>query len=308
MARALDARLVPVMKPNSTAETQSSFTSLDWLLSIGMALTWGSSFLLIKIAIRDFDSALIPLGRTAFGAAALLLIPSARKRIAREHWPRLLILGFVWMAFPFFLYPLAEETVSSAITGMMNGGLPVVVTLVTAIWVQVMPSPRRIVAVLVGFSGIALIAIPSISDGSTADIRGIVLLIIALLSYAVAINIARPLQSAYSPATLMLHVELVACAISLPLGTWGATHSTFSWPALSALALLGVLGTGFAFVLFALLSKRTGAVRSMIPTYFTPIVGTILGKVFNNEPILWLSVIGMLIVIVGAWLTSLPET
>ena len=304
---ALDARLVPVMKPNSTAETQSSFTSLDWLLSVGMALTWGSSFLLIKIAIRDFDSALIPLGRTAFGAAALLLIPSARKRIAREHWPRLLVLGFVWMAFPFFLYPLAEETVSSAITGMMNGGLPVVVTLVTAIWVQVMPSPRRIVAVLVGFSGIALIAIPSISDGSTADTRGIVLLIIALLSYAVAINIARPLQSAYSPATLMLHVELVACVISLPLGIWGATHSTFSWPALSALALLGVLGTGFAFVLFALLSKRTGAVRSMIPTYFTPIVGTILGKVFNNEPILWLSVIGMLIVIVGAWLTSLPE-
>jgi drug/metabolite transporter (DMT)-like permease len=45
----------------------------------------------------------------------------------------------------------------------------------------------------------------------------------------------------------------------------------------------------------------------MIPTYFTPIVGTILGKVFNNEPILWLSVVGMLIVIVGAWLTSLPE-
>ena len=307
MARALDARLVPVMKPNRTAETQSSFTSLDWLLSIGMALTWGSSFLLIKIAIRDFDSTLIPLGRTAFGAAALLLIPSARKSIAREHWPRLLILGFVWMAFPFLLYPLAEETVSSAITGMMNGGLPVVVTLVTAIWVQVMPSPRRIIAVLVGFAGIALIAIPSISDGSTADTRGIVLLLIALLSYAVAINIARPLQAIYSPATLMLHVELVACVISLPLGIWGATRSTFSWPALSALALLGVLGTGFAFVLFALLSKRTGAVRSMIPTYFTPIVGTILGKVFNNEPILWLSVVGMLIVIVGAWLTSLPE-
>jgi drug/metabolite transporter (DMT)-like permease len=295
------------MNLHKLTEPNLKFSGLDWLLSIGMALTWGSSFLLIKIAIRDFDSALIPLGRTAFGAAALLLIPSARMRIAREHWPRLLILGFVWMAFPFFLYPLAEETVSSAITGMMNGGLPVVVTLVTAIWVQVMPSPRRIVAVLVGFSGIALIAIPSISDGSTADTRGIVLLIIALLSYAVAINIARPLQSAYSPATLMLHVELVACAISLPLGIWGATHSTFSWPALSALALLGVLGTGFAFVLFALLSKRTGAVRSMIPTYFTPIVGTILGKVFNNEPILWLSVIGMLIVIVGAWLTSLPE-
>jgi len=304
---ALDARLVPAMKTANNVETQSSFTQLDWMLSIGMALTWGSSFLLIKIAIRHFDSSVIPLGRTAFGAAALLLIPSARKRIARQHWPRLLVLGFVWMALPFLLYPLAEQSVSSAITGMMNGGLPVVVAVVTAIWVRVMPSPRRVLAVLVGFSGIALIAVPSIQDGSTADAKGILLLLLALLSYAVAINLARPLQAIYSPAALMLNVELVACVFSLPYGLWGFSQSTFAWPALGALALLGVLGTGFAFVLFALLTKRTGAVRSMIPTYFTPIVGTILGKLFNNEPIMLLSIVGMFIVIVGAWLTSLPE-
>jgi drug/metabolite transporter (DMT)-like permease len=211
------------------------------------------------------------------------------------------------MAFPFLLYPLAEETVSSAITGMMNGGLPVVVTVVTAIWVRSVPSPRRMLAVLVGFSGIALIAVPSIREGSTADAKGISLLLMALLSYAVAINLARPLQAIYSPGTLMLHVELVALTLSLPYGLWGVTQSTFAWTALGALALLGVLGTGFAFVLFALLTKRTGAVRSMIPTYFTPIVGAVLGKAFNNEPILWISVIGMLIVIIGAWLTSLPE-
>ena len=295
------------MNLRKPTEPNGNFSGIDWLLSIGMALTWGSSFLLIKIAIRDFDSSVIPLGRTAFGAAALLLIPSARKRIAKEHWLRLLALGFVWMALPFLLYPLAEESVSSAITGMMNGGLPVVVTVITAIWVRSVPSPRRMLAVFVGFSGIALIAVPSIREGSTADAKGITLLLLALLSYAVAINLARPLQAVYSPATLMLHVELVALLMSLPFGLWGISQSTFAWPALGALALLGVLGTGFAFVLFALLTKRTGAVRSMIPTYFTPIVGAVLGKLFNNEPILWISVLGMLIVIVGAWLTSMPE-
>lgn len=295
------------MNTQKSIEPTAKFSSLDWLLSIGMALTWGSSFLLIKIAIRHFDSSVIPLGRTAFGAAALFLIPSARKRIATEHWPRLLALGFVWMALPFLLYPIAEETVSSAITGMMNGGLPVVVTVVTAIWIRSVPSPRRMLAVLVGFSGIALIAVPSIREGSTADAKGITLLLLALLSYAVAINLARPLQAIYSPATLMLHVELVALLMSLPFGLWGISQSIFAWPALGALALLGVLGTGFAFVLFALLTKRTGAVRSMIPTYFTPIVGAVLGKLFNNEPILWISVFGMLVVIVGAWLTSMPE-
>ena len=292
---------------SASAETRQNFGPFDWLLSVGMALTWGSSFLLIDIAIRDFHTAVVPFGRTLFGAVALLMIPSARHRIARQHWPRLIALGFVWMALPFLLYPLAEQTVSSSIAGMMNGALPVAVAVVTAVWVRSLPSGRRIFAVLVGFSGIAMIAVPSIEDGASADIKGIVLLLVALLSYGVGLNLARPLQAIYSPATLMLNVEFVACAISLPYGIWGIKHSTFSFGSLAAVAVLGVVGTGFAFVLFAILSKRTGTVRGMIPTYFTPIVGTILGVTFNDEKLIGLSVVGMLVVVVGAWLTSRPE-
>jgi drug/metabolite transporter (DMT)-like permease len=295
------------MKPSQTAETQAKFGPLDWLLSVGMALTWGSSFLLIDIAIRHFHSAVVPFGRTGFGVAALLMFPSARKPIARIHLPRLIVLGFTWMAIPFLLYPLAEHTVSSSITSMMNGALPIVVAVVTALWVRVLPSNRRMVAVLIGFAGITLIALPSINDGKAADVKGIVLLLAALLSYAVAINVARPLQAIYSPANLMLYVEIAAFVISAPFGLWGITQSNFNFASLGALALLGVLGTGFAFVLFALLNQRAGTMRSMIPTYFTPIVGAVLGTAFNNEPLLALSVIGMVIVIFGAWLTSKPE-
>jgi drug/metabolite transporter (DMT)-like permease len=165
------------MKISQTAETQARFGPLDWALSVGMALTWGSSFLLIDIAIRHFHSAVVPFGRTGFGVLALLLFPSA-------HWPRLLVLGFTWMALPFLLYPLAEQTVSSSITSMMNGSLPIVVAVVTAIWIRVLPSPRRISAVIIGFAGIALIALPSISHGTAADTKGILLLIVAFLAPA----------------------------------------------------------------------------------------------------------------------------
>ncbi|TSA54600.1 MAG: DMT family transporter [Actinobacteria bacterium] len=291
-----------------SSDTQAGFGFLDWILSLGMALTWGSSFLLIDIAIRHFQLAVIPFGRTGFGVVALLLLPSARHRVAREHWPRLIVLGFVWMAMPFLLYPLAEQTVSTSITGMMNGALPVVVAVVTALWIRTMPSSRRMFAVLIGFCGILLIALPSIKEGSAADTKGILYLVAALLSYAVAINIARPLQATYTPGTLMLHVEIVAFVMSAPLGLWGITRSSFSISSFAALVVLGVLGTGFAFVLFATLSKRTGAVRSMIPTYFTPIVGTILGTTFNNEPLLILSAVGMFVVIVGAYLMSKPDS
>lgn len=289
------------------SETHVRFVGLDWLLSIGMALTWGSSFILIDVAIDHFHVAVVPLGRTAFGALALIVLPSARQRIDRSDYPVLLVLGGTWMAFPFLLYPLAEQTVSSSIAGMMNGALPVVVAVVTAIWTTTMPSGRRILAIAVGFTGILLIALPSIDSGDAASPQGIGFLLLALVSYAVSTNLARPLQAKYNPASLMLHVELVACVLSLPYGIYGISQSNFAWSSLMALVALGALGTGYAFTLFSVLLKRTGIARSMIPTYFTPVVGTILGVGLNNEPLVWLSVLGMGVVVVAAWLTSLPD-
>lgn len=289
------------------SETHVRFTGLDWLLSIGMALTWGSSFILIDVAIDHFHVAVVPLGRTAFGALALIVLPSARQRIDRSDYPVLLVLGGTWMAFPFLLYPLAEQTVSSSIAGMMNGALPVVVAVVTAIWTTTMPSGRRVLAIVVGFTGILLIALPSIDSGDAASPQGIGFLLLALVSYAVSTNLARPLQAKYNPASLMLHVELVACVLSLPYGIYGISQSNFAWSSLMALVALGALGTGYAFTLFSVLLKRTGIARSMIPTYFTPVVGTILGVGLNNEPLVWLSVLGMGVVVVAAWLTSLPD-
>ena len=290
-----------------SADTQLKFGLFEWALAAGLAIIWGSSFLLINMSNRHFDSTVVPFARTAFGALALAFLPGARQKIARSDWPLVWLLGLVWMATPFWLYPLAQQTVSTSIAGMMNGGLPVVVAVVTAIWTRSLPSGQRTLAVLIGSIGIVLIALPSIADGSSADVRGILLLLVALLCYAVGLNAARPLQLITHPVALMLRVELAACAISAPLGLYGITKSEFSWVSLGAVAALGAFGTGFAFALFATLAVRTGTVRAMIPTYFTPIVGTFLGVVVNNEALILLSVFGMVIVIFGAWLTSRPD-
>ena len=288
-------------------DTNLQFGWFEWLLALGMALTWGSSFLLIDIIIRDAPATFVPFGRSFFGMVALFFVPGSRQKIDRRHQPRLLILGLIWMALPFLLFPLAEQTVASSIAGMMNGALPVVVAIITAIWVRKAPSLQRIFAVVVGFIGIFLIAAPSIRDGGSADVKGIVYLTLALLCYAVALNIARPLQAIYSPATLMLRVVALSTLLSAPLGIVAMRSTTFSLGLIGATVFLGALGSGFAFLLFGTLLKRTGPVRSMIPTYFTPIVGTFLGVLFNDENILMLSIVGMLIVIFGAWLTSRTE-
>lgn len=289
------------------ADTNLQFGMVEWLLALGMALTWGSSFLLIDIIIRDAPTTFVPFGRSFFGMVALFFVPQSRETIDRSHRPRLLILGLIWMAMPFLLFPLAERTVASSIAGMMNGALPVVVAVVTAIWVRKSPSIQRMTAVVVGFLGIVLIAAPSIKEGSSADLKGIIYLVLALLCYAVGLNIARPLQAIYSPAALMLRVVAISTIISAPLGLVAMTRATFSLSMIGATIVLGALGSGIAFLLFGTLLKRTGPVRAMIPTYFTPIVGTFLGVFFNDEKILLLSILGMLIVTFGAWLTSRPE-
>ena len=289
------------------ADTNLQFGVIEWLLALGMAITWGSSFLLIDIIIRDAPTTFVPFGRSFFGMLALFFVPGSRNKIDQKHWSRLIILGFIWMAMPFFLFPLAEKTVASSIAGMMNGALPVVVAVITAIWMRMAPSIQRTIAVAVGFIGIALIAAPSIREGSSADLNGIIYLCLALLCYAVGLNIARPLQAIYSPATLMLRVVAISTLISSPLGLVAMTDTIFTLNMIGATVILGALGSGIAFLLFGTLLKRTGPVRAMIPTYFTPIVGTFLGVLFNDEKILMLSIVGMLIVIIGAWLTSRPE-
>jgi len=289
----------------------TGFGPTEWGLSTVLALTWGSSFLLIALTIEHFDPAVVPLGRSAIGAAALWFFPGARERIPRTDWPRIALLGLVWMALPFLLFPLAEQSVASSVAGMMNGGLPVVIAAVTAVWVRRMPSRQRIGAIALGFIGIVVVALPAVrSDAAEeriADTLGIGWLALALLGYAVGSNLARPLQAQYAPARLLMRVQLAAALWMLPFGAPALTRSEFAWSSTLALVLLGVMGTGVAFVAFGTLLERTGITRAMIPTYFTPIVGLVLGVMLNKESLAPLSVVGMVIVIASAWMTSKPD-
>jgi drug/metabolite transporter (DMT)-like permease len=276
-------------------------------MSLILAVVWGSSFLWIAIAIDHVPVTVVPLGRCVFGALALAVIPESRRRIERVDWGRFALTGLMWMGIPFLLYPIAERTVSTSITGMINGALPIVTVVVTAMFTRTMPSAFRVAAVLIGGFGIALISLSSIGSDKSADAKGIGLLLVALVCYAIAANLARPLQARHGPLPTMLWIELAAIAWSLPLGVHGLATSDFSWQALGALVMLGAVGTGFAFALYGVLLQRAGTVRGMIGIFFTPIVGALLGVTFRDDHLRPAALVGMGIVILGAIMTSRPD-
>jgi drug/metabolite transporter (DMT)-like permease len=276
-------------------------------MTAGVALTWGASFLFIAIAIDHVATGVVPVARLAFGAMALACVPAARKRIDRGDVRKVALLGFVAMTVPFYLYPLAEKSVASSVTGMINGSIPVTTVLAAAILTRTVPSRKRVIAVLVGFVGIALISFGSVGDGKGASVHGVIFLLFATCCYAFTSILSREMQVKYGTLTVLLWQELFALLFSLPLGIPAFADSEFAWSALLALMVLGALGTGLAYVLYGMLMVRAGAVRGVIGVFFTPIVATFLGVIFRDEKVTVLAVSGMFVVICGAWLTSRPD-
>jgi len=276
-------------------------------MTAGVALTWGASFLFIAIAIDHVATGVVPVARLAFGALALSCFPAARRRMPREDLWRVALLGFVAMTVPFYLYPLAEKTVSSSVTGMINGSIPVTTVLAAAVLTRTVPSRKRVGAVLIGFVGIALISFGSVGDGKGASVHGVLFLLFATCCYAFTSILSREMQLKHGTLAVLLWQELFALLFSLPLGLPAFADSEFAWSALLALLVLGALGTGLAYVLYGMLMVRAGAVRGVIGVFFTPVVATFLGVIFRDEKVTVLAVVGMLVVICGAWLTSRPD-
>lgn len=275
----------------------------EWALLAAIASMWGSSFVFIEAALRDFSPPLIALLRVIFGIGTLVWLEKARSPIPRTEWRSIFLLGFFWMAAPFLLFPIAQQWVDSSLAGMINGGVPIFAALVAAILIRTAPSFRQMVGLVVGFVGVVTVSWPA-SRGATASALGVILLLLATMSYGLAINIAVPLQRKYGSLPVVLRAQLVALALTAIPGLVAIGDSTFSWTALAATVPLGCLGTGLAFLGMTTLAGRVGAARAAVTVYFIPVVAIALGAIFLNEDIAALSLVGTAMIILGAILAS----
>jgi drug/metabolite transporter (DMT)-like permease len=283
-----------------------AFTPLDWGLFLAIGCIWGSSFLFIRIGLDAFAPGLITSLRILLGAAALWLVPAARSPMDRTDRPRLIVLSVLWVAIPFTLFPLAEQHITSGLTGLLNGALPIFAGVIGAVMLRRPPGRVQTVGLAIGFAGVAAIALPSLSAGSSEAI-GVAMGLLATVCYGFAINIAAPITQRYGSLPVMARMLVWASIWTAPLGIIGLGESEFAWPSFVAVATLGVLGTGLAFVLMGRLVSRVGSTRGSMATYLIPVVALMLGAIFLGEPVHPLSVLGIGLVILGAVLASRRE-
>src|SRR6266700_6815287 len=131
---------------NKTNFVRSSTASLaessDWLLLVLPGLIFGASPFFIAEGMRAVGPNGVTFVRILIGFATLSLFPAARKRVVRSDWAGIVGLGVLWLAFPLSMFPFAEQRVSSALTGMLNGTVPLFTAVVAATLARRMPSRR----------------------------------------------------------------------------------------------------------------------------------------------------------------------
>ena len=283
-----------------------AYTLGDWGLLAAIALIWGSSFLFMEIGLRSFEPGVITFARIGLGAATLALFGRARVGVDREDWGRIAFLGIIWMAIPLTLFPIAQQWISSSVTGMINGAMPIFAVLWAILLTRHWVGWRQLVGIGLGFAGILFVFVPELQAGAD-EAQGAIVAMSAIVFYGLAANLSVPLVQKYGSLPVILRAEVVALVAVTPLALIQLPDSTWSTEAALAMIPLGLLGTGAAFALMATLSGRVGGPRASIAIYFLPLVAVVLGVAVLGESLAPVALIGAGLVLAGAWIASRRE-
>jgi drug/metabolite transporter (DMT)-like permease len=277
---------------------------VDWFLVVIPGLIWGASFLFIAEGLQAVAPMGVTFVRIAIGFATLSLMPSARRPIAADDRGKTAALGILWLAFPLSMFPFAEQHVSSALAGMLNGATPLFAALVASLLARSAPSRRVALGLAIGFAGAVLMALPGLSGpaATTGQTTGVLMILAAVVSYAFAYSLARPLQQRNGALPVIWRALGVALLLTAPFGAPALARARWTPPSLASLLALGALGTGVAYAMLATAAGRMDATRASANNFIIPIVSLLLGITIRHEHVSGLSILGAAVCLTGAWL------
>ncbi len=274
----------------------------DWFIFILLGAIWSSSFMWIKIAVTEIGPITLVAFRVLFGLLfGVVVIVVSKVQLPRSFavWKPLLLLGITNVAIPFFLISWREQAIDSAVAAILDATVPLFAIVIAHLALRddriTLP---KLVGLLIGFAGVVVLMSEDIGS-SPGSVLGQAAVVLASLFYAGSSVYARksteatagilrsvgPLIS--STAVMWLAAPIVEAPLQLP-------QLPITW---IALLWLGILGSGFAFVLSYYLIHAIGPTRTTMVTYLFPLGGVILGVGFLGEHVTWQLIAGAVLIV-----------
>lgn len=278
------------------------------LLFATMSIVWGIPYLLIRVAVAEMSPAVLVFARTALATAILLPIALVRVDLQSvlRHWQWVVAFALVEIAVPWIMLGSAEQHISSSLAGLLIAGVPLVgATIAATVGGPDRVGRRQLVGLLIGFAGVAAIAG---GDYDADNAMALLQVAVVVVCYAVGpFILSRRLIGVSSLGIMALSLALTAL-LYVPLAAVSWPAAPPSQAALVSVAILAVVCTAAAFLLFAALIGEVGPVRATVITYVNPAVAAVLGVLILDETLTPAMLAGFALAIAGSTLaTRRPE-
>ena len=276
----------------------------NFFLAFVTSSIWGSSFLMIKYSLDELNPSDIALYRILIGALFVNIFVRTKEKIDKADHIKFVIVSFFWMALPFYMFGIAEQTITSSLAGLINGSTPIFVAFIAVVFYRLRITNLQIIYIFSGFIGVGLITLSGGINELSFNI-GSIFALIASISYGIAVNIVEPLIKKYESYIVLKIVMRYASLLSLIL--YGFTAS-FKLPTLQVslipMLILGIGGTGIAFLTYYKLLDNVGRISSSFIVYMIPIFSIFFGYQFLNEITYAIQFVGIGVILTSAFLYS----
>ena len=283
----------------------SSHPTKSWLPEfVLLGALWGASFLFMRLGAAEFGA--LPTAGMRVAIAALFLLPllmlSGQWQALSKHWKKIFVLGMLNSGIPFALYAYALLSITTGLSSLLNATVPLFGALIAWLWLKDRPHGMKILGLLIGFVGVAMLAWgkASFKPNASGLVTGWAVLAClgACLCYGISASFTKRYLSGV-PSLVIATGSQIGAAIGLVLPTlwlWPSqTPSTTAWLALLA---VGVLCTGVAYVLYFRLINKVGAAGSLTVTFLIPVFAVFYGMVFLGESVTpWMLFCGAVILL-----------
>jgi drug/metabolite transporter (DMT)-like permease len=275
----------------------------DVLLLLLLSAIWGSSFMFIRLGVDELEPSVVVLGRTVVGALILLPLVVGRGglRPIRRALVPLVVLGALNNALPFWLLGFAETHLDSGLTAVIQAAAPIFTVLLA---VRMDASQRvtgsRLVGVCVGFLGVALLV--GLQTGG--DLLGAFAVIGTALCYAASALYAGRTVRSFPPLQVSIGQLAAGALLIAPFALAQLPAESPPAGAIAAVAMLGVFGSGIAYLLYFALIASAGASRAILVTYLVPAFALAYGAIFLDEPLTLTALAGLALILSGTALAT----
>ncbi|WP_166435230.1 DMT family transporter [Christiangramia sabulilitoris] len=283
--------------------------NLKWIYLIILSIVWGSSFILIKKALIGLTALEVGSFRIIFAAVFLILVGfKSISRLSLRQWKWIILSGFLGSFFPVYLFAYAETEIDSAIASILNATTPLLTLIFGALFFRSVFSQNKITGVIVGLLGTAGLIISGASINPDQNYMYSILVIMAAACYAMNVNILKTRMSDISPLGIAagnFSVLFLPAVLILFLSGFFENvefNDAFQFSILSV-AILGIIGTGVAMIIFNKLVQISDPVFTTSVTYTIPVVALGWG-VMDGEIFSFWQLISAFVILIGVFIVN----